>query len=155
MANTNAPFGFRQYRGSGSSPTYEQFTQGAGGLVGGILYSNSGAIYFGDPVIRSGVGAGSLIAGVGSGSVVPVAGIFQGCKYLSTSQKRTVWSNYWPGVDVRAPILARPRRTSSTIRMRSGSRKATRRALGRSTSARTWTTPSAPVPQRTGSREPI
>ncbi len=100
MANTNAPFGFRQYRGSGSSPTYEQFTQGAGGLVGGILYSNSGAIYQGDPVIRSGVGAGSLIAGVGSGSVVPVAGIFQGCKYLSTSQKRTVWNNYWPGVDV-------------------------------------------------------
>jgi hypothetical protein len=26
-----------------------------------------------------------------------VSGIFQGCKYLSTSQKRTVWSNYYPG----------------------------------------------------------
>jgi hypothetical protein len=31
---------------------------------------------------------------------VPVAGVFAGCKYLSTSQKRTVWSNYWPGSDV-------------------------------------------------------
>ena len=31
---------------------------------------------------------------------VPVAGVFAGCKYLSVSQKRTVWSNYWPGSDV-------------------------------------------------------
>ena len=30
----------------------------------------------------------------------PVAGVFAGCKYLSVSQKRTVWSNYWPGSDV-------------------------------------------------------
>lgn len=29
----------------------------------------------------------------------PIAGIFIGCKYLSVSQKRTVWSNYWPGSD--------------------------------------------------------
>jgi hypothetical protein len=29
-----------------------------------------------------------------------MAGIFQGCKYLSTAQKRTVWGNYWPGSDV-------------------------------------------------------
>ena len=32
----------------------------------------------------------------------PVAGIFIGCQYLSVSQKRTVWSNYWPGSDVAA-----------------------------------------------------
>ena len=30
---------------------------------------------------------------------VPVFGVFNGCKYLSNSQKRTVWSNYWPGSD--------------------------------------------------------
>ena len=30
---------------------------------------------------------------------VPVVGVFDGCKYLSTSQKRTVWSNYYPGSD--------------------------------------------------------
>jgi hypothetical protein len=99
VSNTNSPFGFRQYRGNGSSPTYEQITVGAGGISGGIAY-NAGAIYFGDPVIRSSVGVGTLIAGVGSGSVVPIAGIFQGCKYLSTAQKRTTWSNYWPGSDV-------------------------------------------------------
>lgn len=94
MANTNNPFGFKQYSGSGSSPTYEQVT-----LQGGIAY-NAAAIYYGDPVIRSSVGVGTLIRGVGSGSVIPLAGIFQGCKYLSTAQKRTVWSNYWPGSDV-------------------------------------------------------
>jgi hypothetical protein len=99
VANTNTPFGFRQYRGNGSSPTYEQVTLGAGGIAGGIAY-NAGAIYFGDPVIRSSVGVNTIIAGVGSGSAVPVVGIFQGCKYLSTSTKRTQWSNYWPGTDV-------------------------------------------------------
>jgi hypothetical protein len=94
MANTNTPFGFRQYTGTGASPTYEQTT-----LTGGIAY-NAGAIYYGDPVIRSSVGVGTLIQGAGSGSTVPLVGIFQGCKYLSTAQKRTVWSNYWPGSDV-------------------------------------------------------
>jgi hypothetical protein len=29
----------------------------------------------------------------------PVFGVFDGCKYLSASQKRVVWTNYWPGSD--------------------------------------------------------
>jgi len=101
LANTNSPFGFRQYSGTGSAPTYEQVTFGNAGLVGGILYS-SGAIYFGDPVVRSGSGVSTLVqaAGAAGGSTVTMAGIFVGCKYLSTAQKRTVWSNYWPGSDV-------------------------------------------------------
>jgi len=37
---------------------------------------------------------------------VPVAGVFTGCKYLSTSQKRTVWSNYWPGSDANGDVTA-------------------------------------------------
>jgi len=37
---------------------------------------------------------------------VPVAGVFAGCKYLSTSQKRTVWSNYWPGSDATNDVQA-------------------------------------------------
>jgi hypothetical protein len=32
----------------------------------------------------------------------PVAGIFAGCTYLSTAQKRKVWMNYWPGSDAAA-----------------------------------------------------
>ena len=41
MANTNAPFGFRQIKGTGSAPTYEQNTRY-------IASANSTAIYFGD-----------------------------------------------------------------------------------------------------------
>ena len=35
-----------------------------------------------------------------------LAGIFVGCKYLSTSQKRTVWSRYWPGADATGDVEA-------------------------------------------------
>jgi hypothetical protein len=94
MANTNTPFGFRQYSGTGSAPTYEQvaFTNG------GIDF-NATVIYYGDPVVRAGSGDGTLkqAAGSAGSSSVVMAGIFQGCKYLSLVVGRTVWSNYWPG----------------------------------------------------------
>ena len=44
MANTFAPFGFRQLQGTGASPTYEQ-TQMA------IASGNTTPIFFGDPVV--------------------------------------------------------------------------------------------------------
>jgi hypothetical protein len=92
MANVNAPFGFRQYAGNGSSPTYEQVT-----LQQGAMTFNQAVIYYGDPVIRNAVGDATIKQGIGSGSVIPLVGIFQGCKYLSAAVGRTVWSNYWPG----------------------------------------------------------
>jgi len=88
MANTFAPFGFSQYYGAGSSPTYEQVTT--------ICAYNAAAMYFGDPVSR--VAAGG-IAPTAPGTQA-LAGIFIGCKYLSVSMKRTVWSNYWGAADV-------------------------------------------------------
>jgi hypothetical protein len=94
MANTNAPFGFRQFVGTGASPTYEQVAFSNGGID-----FNGAAIYFGDPVQRAGAGDGTLIPST-TGTAVATCGVFQGCKYLSTAQKRTVWSNYWPGSDV-------------------------------------------------------
>jgi len=36
----------------------------------------------------------------------PIAGVFTGCKYLSTAQKRTVYSNYWPGSDANGDVTA-------------------------------------------------
>lgn len=93
MANNNAPFGFRQCAGNGSSPTYEQ--------VAGLVNYNTAAIYFGDPVFR--LSADGTLAGATTGpgpGTTSLAGVFTGCKYLSVSQKRTVWSNYWPGSDV-------------------------------------------------------
>jgi hypothetical protein len=94
MANTNTPFGFRQYSGTGSAPTYELVTFSNGGID-----FNATVIYYGDPVVRAGSGDGTLKQAAGSAttSTVTMAGIFQGCKYLSLVVGRTVWSNYWPG----------------------------------------------------------
>jgi hypothetical protein len=178
MANTNAPFGFSQYIGTGATPTFEQ-------TVSSISSSNATAIYFGDPIVQAtgttGLGTGYIAAAsapqslavsgivVTSGVAVatftsttapavgstivftgtsfatgggfngpfqitasttttatfnvtgafsstltfgaatvftPVAGIFIGCKYLSTSQKRPVFSNYWPGSDANGDVTA-------------------------------------------------
>ena len=90
MANTNAPFGFRQYSGTGSAPTYEQ-------VAVQIAY-NATNIFFGDPVEPD--ANGQVIQGDGTTAAAGIAGIFVGCQYLSVSQKRTIWSNYWPGSDV-------------------------------------------------------
>jgi hypothetical protein len=95
MANTNAPFGFKQVKGTGSAPTYEQ-------NVRKIASNNSTAIFFGDAVIPLSTG---YIAQA-TASTVRMEGIFVGCKYTSTSQKRTVWSNYWPGSDATGDVEA-------------------------------------------------
>ena len=95
MANTNAPFGFRQIKGTGSAPTYEQ-------SVRKIASNNTTAIYYGDAVIPLTTG---YIAQA-TASTVRMEGIFVGCKYTSVSQKRTVWSNYWPGSDATGDVEA-------------------------------------------------
>ena len=93
MANTNAPFGFRQYQGgAGGAPTFAQTARR-------IAAGNTTAIYYGDPVMPVVSTANGYIT-QGSPGTTTLAGIFVGCKYLSTSQKRTVWSNFWPGSDV-------------------------------------------------------
>lgn len=91
--NTNAPYGFRQYSGGGSAPTYEQVTVS-------IDY-NATAIFYGDPVTAQADGTVAVSASTGATpAALGIAGIFVGCKYLSVAMKRTVWSNYWPGSDV-------------------------------------------------------
>lgn len=95
MANTSAPFGFRQIAGKGSVPTFEQ-------SVRKIASANGTAIYFGDAVIPLSTG---YIAQA-TASTVRMEGIFVGCKYVSTAQKRTVWSNYWPGSDANGDVEA-------------------------------------------------
>ena len=96
MPNTYAPFGFRQYSGAGSAPTYEQVAMK-------IKSDNTQAIFFGDAVLQANTG---YITRAGDDSDTQLAGVFQGCKYLSVSQKRTVWSNYWPGSDNNGDIEA-------------------------------------------------
>lgn len=98
MANNFVPFGFQQYLGgSGGAPTFAQ--------VAMRVASGAAAIYFGDPVMPVvSTATGYIIRG--AAGTTTLAGIFVGCKYLSTSQKRTVWSRYWPGSDATGDVEA-------------------------------------------------
>jgi hypothetical protein len=91
MANTLAPFGFRlAKRGAGSAPNFEL-------IKARILHSDSTKIYRGDPVKMQ--STGYIAQWTASTAVSQLWGIFSHCKYLSTSQGKTVNSPYWPGAD--------------------------------------------------------
>lgn len=96
MPNTQAPFGF-QHIGylEGAAPT-------SGNAVRKIASGYNTAIYFGDPVVSVSTG---YIQRAAAGTT-QIAGIFIGCKYLSTSQGRTIWMRYWPGSDAAADVEA-------------------------------------------------
>jgi len=99
MANTFAPNGFLQYQGgAGGAPTFAQSTRK-------IASGNSTAVFTGDPVMPVIGTATGYITQAAAGTTV-LAGIFVGCKYLSTSQKRVVWSAYWPGSDATNDVEA-------------------------------------------------
>jgi hypothetical protein len=99
MANTNAPFGFRRYfGGSGGAPTFNQNYRL-------IAAGNTTPIYCGDPIMPVVGSANGYVTQAAPGSTM-LAGIFIGCKYVSVSQKRTVWSNYWPGSDANGDVIA-------------------------------------------------
>jgi hypothetical protein len=51
------------------------------------------AIYFGDPFIQLATG----YIGVPGTYNSQISGIFLGCNYMSISQRKRVWSNFWPG----------------------------------------------------------
>jgi len=100
MANTFAPSGFLQFQGgAGSAPTFAQSPRL-------IASGNTTPIFTGDPVSPvTGSATGYITQATAGGSTV-LAGIFVGCKYLSTSQKRVVWSSYWPGSDATGDVTA-------------------------------------------------
>ena len=57
------------------------------------------------------IGSGATINGTSSASgtvtvVVPIAGIFVGCKFLSTLQKRVNWYPFWNGSDANGDVIA-------------------------------------------------
>lgn len=113
MANTSNPFGFLQI-GTASGPP--NFARAGSGSPYKIKSSFTPPIYFGDAVRMwvsgdSGTGAAGYITpwvnGDGAGSALKIlAGIFLGCEYYSTSQKKGVWNNYWPGSDATGDIIA-------------------------------------------------
>ena len=99
MANTNAPFGFREYYGgSGGSATFSQTKR--------LIASGNGtAIYRGDPV-NPVVGPATGYITQGVPGTVRIDGIFAGCEYLSVAAGKKVWSNYWPGSGATGDVTA-------------------------------------------------
>jgi hypothetical protein len=99
MPNVQAPFGFQQYYGgSGGVPTFaERYRR--------IISTNTTPIYSGDPVMPV-IGAATGYITQGAPGTTRIDGIFNGCEYLSVSQKRKVWGNYWPGADASGDVTA-------------------------------------------------
>lgn len=95
MANSFTPNGFSHIAGTGSEPTFEQVERK-------IAASNVTQINTGDPVVSLATGYITLA----TPGTTQVAGIFIGCKYLSVSQGRTVWSPMWPGADASGDVTA-------------------------------------------------
>jgi hypothetical protein len=101
VANTFAPFGFRPSSTSNGPMNFRLSTRR-------IASGNSTPIYKGDAVVQVVSTANGYITQATSSSSAtdPLAGVFWGCQYLSTSQKRTVWSQYWPGSDATGDVIA-------------------------------------------------
>lgn len=92
MANTFAPFGFRQFgQREGTAPT-----AGLDRLL--LLSSDTNSYFTGDTVVIS---SQSLVAGYitlpTSGTLSPpLQGVFLGCEYYSGTVGRVVWNSYFP-----------------------------------------------------------
>jgi len=96
MANVSTPFGFRHIGNlEGFAPSYGMSTRK-------ISSGNGTAIFRGDCVTSLGTG---FITQSTPGST-QIAGIFQGCEYLSTSQGIKIRSKYWPGSDATGDVTA-------------------------------------------------
>lgn len=99
MANINAPFGFAPVGSiSGSTPSGRHSWRR-------IASTNTTAIYYGDAVVPVTSTATGYITQA-TASTVAMAGIFIGCRYLSTSQGRIINNRYWPGSDANGDVIA-------------------------------------------------
>lgn len=98
MPNTFAPFGFRPVNTSNGPINWRM-------SVRRVAAGDTTAIYRGDAVVPVISTANGYIKQA-TASTTALAGVFWGCQYLSTSQKRTVWSQYWPGSDATGDVIA-------------------------------------------------
>jgi hypothetical protein len=104
MANINGAFGLRPIAKVGQNAN----SMGVSGYTSyEIASDNSTAIYQGSPVIPLSTGYIALV-GAAAGGSVGLLGSFQGCKYVSSTTGKPIWSNYWPGsgADSNHPVEA-------------------------------------------------
>ena len=93
MANINGAFGLRPIAKVGQNSN----SMGVSGYTSyEIASGNSNVIYFGTPVIPLATGYIDVV-GAAAGGTVGIVGCFMGCKYVSSTTGKPIWSNYWPG----------------------------------------------------------
>lgn len=94
MANTNAPFGFRQFgRAEGGAPT--------AGFDRLFINSSDTNLYFTGDIVNRSSANNSFITNpssvTGTINEYAMAGVFLGCEYYSAAVGRVVWNSYFPG----------------------------------------------------------
>lgn len=97
-AGVQAPWGFSPFMSDNGPVNYAQIERK-------ISSSYSTAIFYGDAVVPVVSSATGYIAQAAVGSTALV-GVFLGCRYYSTSQKKWIWNNYWPGSDATGDVVA-------------------------------------------------
>lgn len=110
MANVLAPFGFSQW-GTASGPV--NFAE-SHNTPYKIKSTYTTAIYYGDAVrywiagddSTSALGYQIIWTTADGSATKQLTGIFIGCSYFSTSQKKQIWNNYWPGSDATGDVTA-------------------------------------------------
>lgn len=106
MPNLQGPFGFSQI-GTASGPV--NFAE-SHNPPWRIAAGNTTPIFYGDAVRLNSTGpTGFLetwVVGDGATATRILVGIFVGCRYFSTSQRKMVWSNFWPGGDATGDVFA-------------------------------------------------
>ena len=106
MANTAGFFGFMQVGTASGPPNFAS----SGNTPYRIAAGYGTAIGFGDAVRMNSSGPTGYIEqwanGDGATATRILVGVFLGCRYYSTSQKKTIWNNYWPGSDATGDVEA-------------------------------------------------
>jgi hypothetical protein len=107
MANIQGAFGFFPWgTATSNAPNFAEGHNTPYRIAAGY----GTAIYYGDAVRWNVSGPTGFIEqwanGDGSTATKILVGIFVGCSYYSTSQKKQIWNNYWPGSDATGDVDA-------------------------------------------------
>ena len=104
--NVLGPYGFVQVGTASGPPNFAEMHNPPYRIASGY----GTAIYYGDAVLMNVSGPTGYIEqwanGAGGTATKILVGIFVGCSYFSTSQKKTIYNNYWPGSDATGDVSA-------------------------------------------------
>ena len=103
--NVLGPYGFVQVGTASGPPNFAETHNPPYRIASGY----GTAIFYGDAVRMNSSSTGYVeqwANGDGGTATQILVGIFVGCSYYSTSQKKTIYNNYWPGSDATGDVSA-------------------------------------------------